>query len=57
MVLPLWMENRGTNWVNLLVSYGKLMTEVGADLPINKLGATVHQTVLAGMEPKTLDLK
>ena len=38
----------------LLVSHGKLMLEVGADLQINNLSATLYQTVLAGMEPKTL---
>lgn len=38
----------------LLVSHGKLMLEVGADLQINNLSATLYQMVLAGMEPKTL---
>lgn len=40
--------------MSLLVSHGKLMTEVGADLQINNLGVIVHQPELAGLEPKTL---
>ena len=38
----------------LLRSPDKLMTEVGADWQIHNLGVIVHQSVLAGLEPKTL---
>lgn len=38
----------------LLVSHGKLMTEVEADLQINNLGDIVHQPVPADQEPENL---